>query len=158
MTNHRQEQPRLHDLIVVGSSAGGVEALSVLASTLPADFEAPIVVAQHLDSKRPTLLPEILQRRTSLQVLLVDGIMKLEPRTIYLVPNNRHVAINDGHVELVADHKDRPRPSVDLLLSTAAASYGERLIAVVLTGSGSDGAQGAVDVKRAGGTVIVQNP
>lgn len=158
MTIHQQEQPRLHDLIVVGSSAGGVEALSVLASTLPADFEAPIVVAQHLDPKRPTLLPDILQHRTSLQVLLVDGIMKLEPRMIYLVPNNRHIAINDGHVELVADHKDRPRPSVDLLLSTAAASYGERLIAVVLTGSGSDGAQGAVDVKRAGGTVIVQNP
>jgi two-component system CheB/CheR fusion protein len=158
MTNHQQEQEHTTDLVVIGSSAGGIEALGVLASTLAADFGSPIVVAQHLDPKRPTLLPDILQRRTSLQVTLVDGTMKLEPGTIYLVPNNRHVAITDGHVELVADHKDRPRPSVDLLLSTAALTYGECCTAVILTGSGSDGAQGAVDVKRAGGTVIVQNP
>jgi two-component system chemotaxis response regulator CheB len=79
----------------------------------------------------------------------------IAPGTIYVVPSNRHVTIKDGHIELEGDHRDRPRPSVDLLLSSAAHVYGERLIAVILTGTGSDGAGGAVDVKQAGGTVII---
>src|SRR6185369_16793140 len=82
----------------------------------------------------------------------------LERGKIYVVPANRHVKIRDGHVLLVGDHGDRPKPSVDLLLSSAAESYGEHLVAVILTGSGSDGAAGAVDVKNAGGVVIIQNP
>src|SRR5947199_8050186 len=82
----------------------------------------------------------------------------LENGNVYVVPANRHVTISEGFVRLEGDHQGRPRPSVDLLLSTAAHSYGERLIAVILTGSGSDGAAGAVEVKDAGGIVIVQNP
>lgn len=82
----------------------------------------------------------------------------MEGGKIYVVPANRHVKINDGHVLLDADHADRPKPSVDLLLSSAALSYREHLIAVILTGAGSDGAVGAVDVKNAGGVVIIQNP
>src|SRR5207253_9186199 len=84
--------------------------------------------------------------------------VRLEPGRVYVVPANRHVKINDGEVYVEGDHEGRPRPSVDLLLSSAARSYGESLYAVVLTGSGSDGAAGAVDVKNAGGTVIIQNP
>jgi two-component system, chemotaxis family, CheB/CheR fusion protein len=153
-----QTGPAPSDLVVVGSSAGGVEALSVLVSTLPADFSAPIVLAQHLDPTRPSMLAEILQRRATLPVQVVDSTKKLEPGTIFVVPSNHHVLIQDGHVEVPVDHQGRPKPSVDRLLSTAAASYGERLIAVILTGSGSDGASGAIDVKAAGGMVIVQNP
>ncbi|MBV9787754.1 MAG: PAS domain-containing protein, partial [Chloroflexi bacterium] len=153
-----QNQPATQDLVVIGASAGGIEALSVLVSTLPPDFPAPIVLAQHLDPNRPSLLPEILERRTTLRVELVQGRSKLEPASIYVVPANYHVAIQDGHVEILVDHQRRPKPSVDRLLSSAAEVYGERLIAVILTGSGSDGASGAVDVKEAGGTVIVQNP
>lgn len=74
------------------------------------------------------------------------------------MPSNRHVKILDGHVHLEGDHNDRPKPSVDLLLSSAARAYHERLVAVILTGSGSDGAAGAVEVKNAGGVVIIQNP
>jgi two-component system CheB/CheR fusion protein len=146
------------DLVVVGSSAGGIEALSVLVSTLPAGFPAPVVLAQHLDPHRPSNLALILERRTSLPIVTVSDHTPLEAGKIYVVPSNRHVSINDGHVELEADHGDRPRPSVDLLLSSAAKAYGDRLIAVILTGSGSDGAAGAIDVKNAGGTVIIQNP
>jgi len=86
-----------------------------------------------------------------------DGA-RLEVGNVYVAPANRHVAVRDGLVRLEDDHGNRPRPSVDLLLSSAAESYGDRLIAVILTGSGSDGAAGAVDVKKAGGTVIIQNP
>ena len=143
---------------MVGSSAGGIEALSVLVGTLPSDFPAPLVLAQHLDPNYPSSLGEILQRRTSLPVEIVNDSTQLMPGRIYVVPANRHVIIHNNYVELEGDHVGRPRPSVDLLLSTAADFYGERLIAVILTGSGHDGAAGAVDVKNAGGTVIVQNP
>src|SRR2546421_818972 len=146
------------DLVVVGSSAGGVEALSILVSTLPADFPAPIVLAQHLDPSRPSSLDGILQRRTQLSIDVVNSRTHLQPGKIYVVPANRHVTIDDSCVEVQGDHNKRPRPSVDLLFSSAAEVYGERLIAVILTGSGSDGAAGAVDVKNAGGTVIVQDP
>src|SRR5215467_6602943 len=146
------------DLVVVGSSAGGVEALSVLVNTLPADFPAAVVLAQHLDSSRPSTLDSILQRRTVLPVEVVNSSSALKAGKIYVVPSNHHIVIKDGHVRVQEDQIKRPRPSVDVLFSSAAEAYGEHLIAVILTGSGSDGAAGAVDVKNAGGTVIVQDP
>lgn len=145
------------DLVVVGSSAGGVGALSTLVSTLNKSFPAPIVIAQHLDPQRHSHLGSILERRSPLPVVVVSKPTQLESGKIYVVPANRHVRIVDGHVRLEADD-DRPKPSVDMLLSSAAKSYGEHLIAVILTGSGSDGAAGAVEVKKAGGVVIIQNP
>lgn len=153
-------EPHNEDLVVVGSSAGGVGALSTLVSTLNNSFPAPIVIAQHLDPQRPSQLGSILERRTTLPIVVVseDGPTKLEGGKIYVVPANRHVRIVDGHVHLEGDHNERPKPSVDKLLSSAAQSYGEHLIAVILTGSGSDGAAGAVDVKNNGGLVIIQNP
>ena len=149
-----------NDLVVVGSSAGGVGALSTLVGTLNKNFPAPIVLAQHLDPQRPSYLGSILERRTQLPIVVVGehSPTPLESGKIYVVPANRHVKIHDGHVFLEGDHNERPKPSVDLLLSSAAESYGEHLIAVILTGAGSDGAAGAVDVKNAGGVVIIQNP
>src|SRR5438477_7844386 len=146
------------DLVVVGSSAGGIEALSILVSTLSTDFPAPIVLAQHLDPNRPSSLDTILQRRTALTVEVILDRTILQTGKIYVVPANRHVSVVDGCVEIQGINPKRPRPSVDLLLSSAAEVYGDRLIAVILTGSGSDGAAGAVEVKNAGGTVIVQDP
>src|SRR5213596_2799520 len=146
------------DLVVVGSSAGGIEALSILVSTLSTDFPAPIVLAQHLDPNRPSSLDTILQRRTALTVEVIHDRTILQTGKIYVVPANRHVSVVDGCVEIQGINPKRPRPSVDLLLSSAASVYGERLIAVILTGSGSDGAAGAVDVKDAGGVVVIQNP
>jgi two-component system CheB/CheR fusion protein len=147
-----------NDLVVVGSSAGGVGALSTLVSTLNKNFPAPVVLAQHLDPQRPSQLGSILGRRSNLPIVIVSeqSPTLLESGKIYVVPANKHVKIRDGHVHLEGDHGDRPKPSVDILLSSAAESYGEHLIAVILTGSGSDGAAGAVDVKNAGGVVIIK--
>src|SRR5215470_14374100 len=160
MNDSLNSETRNEDLVVVGSSAGGVGALSTLVSTLNRSFPAPIVIAQHLDPQRPSHLGSILERRSVLPIVVVseNPPTKLERGKIYVVPANRHVKIVDGHVHLEGDHADRPKPSVDMLLSSAAQSYGEHLIAVVLTGTGSDGAAGAVDVKNAGGLVIIQNP
>ena len=160
MDDSSKSESGTDDLVVVGSSAGGVGALSTLVSTLPRSFPAPLVLAQHLDPQRPSHLGSILERRSTLPILVVgeDEPTKLERGKIYVVPANRHVKIVDGHVQLEGDQGDRPKPSVDLLLSSAAQSYREHLVAVILTGSGSDGAAGAVDVKNAGGVVIIQNP
>src|SRR5882724_5737642 len=90
------------DLVVVGSSAGGVGALSTLVSTLNRSFPAPIVIAQHLDPQRPSHLATILERRSTLPIVIVseDPPTKLETGKVYVVPANRHVQIIDGQVHL----------------------------------------------------------
>ena len=148
-------------LVVVGSSAGGIEALSTLVSTLPtppATFPAPIVIAQHLDPIRPSNLGEILARRSPLPVVTVHDHEHLKPGTVYVVPSNYHVQITDHDIHLLPLGPGRPKPSVDLLLNSAAEVYREHLIAVILTGTGSDGTAGARAVKQAGGAVMIQNP
>ena len=145
-------------LVIVGSSAGGVGALSILVTTLRPDFPAPVLLAQHLDPRRPSNLAGVLGQRTQVPVVIVQDSEQLEAGKIYVVPSNMHVLIKDGHVQIEEGSRRSPRPSIDLLLSSAAKAYKENLIAVVLTGAGSDGAAGAVDVKDAGGTVVIQNP
>lgn len=145
-------------LVVIGASAGGVEALSAVVASMPAGFRAPVVVAQHLDPRRQSRLAEILQRHTSLPVKPIVRSAHLDSGTIYVVPSNRQVQIADRSVSVQTGKPDGHTPSIDHLFITAARAYGDRLIAVVLSGNGSDGAQGAQRVKEAGGTVVIQNP
>src|SRR5262249_28597813 len=145
-------------LVVIGASAGGIEALSAVVGTLPADFPAPIVIAQHLDPNPPSHLAQILSRRGTLPVRTVEGHAPPQARRVFVVPAQRDVEITDREGRLHAEASGRPRPSVDLLLTSAAQVFEEGLIAVILTGSGSDGAAGAREVKKAGGTVVIQNP
>ena len=145
-------------LVVVGSSAGGVEALMELVATLPRAFATPVVIAQHLDPHRASSLGAILAQRASQPVVTVAEKETLAPGRIYVVPSNQHVQITGDAVQLLPDGEGGPVPSIDRLLSSAARSFGERLIAVILTGLGSDGTAGARTVKQAGGTVIIQNP
>src|SRR5438445_1768959 len=98
-------------LVVVGSSAGGIEALSTLLGGLTRDFPAPIVLAQHLDPARRSHLQTILQRKSELPIVLVTEEATMKPGTVYVVPANRHVVVNDGTVSLEGDHQGRPRPS-----------------------------------------------
>jgi two-component system CheB/CheR fusion protein len=144
-------------LVVVGASAGGVESLSVLVSTLSPTFPAPIVVAQHMSPNRHSALAEILARRGPLPVRTIGDVEPLKPGVVYVVPPNRNVMITDHEVQLVNDGSS-PQPSIDMLFKSAAELFGENCVAVVLSGTGSDGAMGAREVKYAGGTVIIQNP
>lgn len=147
-------------LIVVGSSAGGIGALSEVVSNLPEDFPAPIVIAQHLDPEHKSHLKEILARRSALQVRTLDdeGSSPLEAGVVFVVPANRHVNITDSRIDLIEDGSGRPKPSIDLLLSSAAEVFQEGLIAVILSGTGSDGIEGARAVRQRGGTVVIQDP
>lgn len=145
-------------LIVIGASAGGIEALSAVLTALPAHFPCPIVIAQHLDPARSSHLEEILARKCLLPVRTVIDQERLLPGVVYVVPADRDVELGDNILYLRQHARHYPKPSVNLLLSSAARAFGERLIAVILSGTGSDGTAGALAVKSSGGMVIIQNP
>ena len=161
MSNTRLPAPKTEpafDIVAIAASAGGVVALVEIVTELPADFPAAIVVCQHLDPSQRSLVPQIFARRSHLPVeAAVDG-MKVTRGHVYLAPPDRHILINrDGTVSLTqTELVNFVRPSADLLFESVAAAYGERAIAVVLTGSGKDGSMGVAAIKRRGGTVIVQ--
>jgi len=154
----RPAVPAESQLVVIGSSAGGIEALSRVVASLPPDFPAPIVIAQHLDPRRPSHLHEILARHATLPVRVVEEREALENGVIFVVPSNRLVEISHGDLRLHAAKAGAVAPSIDVLFESAAAVFGPGLIAVILTGSGSDGSAGAWHVKNAGGTVVIENP
>ncbi len=145
-------------LVVIGSSAGGIEALSRVVASLPSDFPAPIVIAQHLDPRRPSHLGEILSRHATLPIKVVDETAPLEDGVIYVIPSNRLVEIVEKELRLRPAKAGAVAPSVDLLLETAAAAFGPGLTAVILTGTGTDGSAGAWEVKQAGGAVVIEDP
>ncbi|MDB9455733.1 chemotaxis protein CheB [Dolichospermum circinale CS-534/05] len=148
------------DIVAVAASAGGLTALIEVLTDLPADFKAAIVIVQHLDPRHPSLMAEILSSRTVLKVIQAKEGDKLTPGTVYIAPPNNHLLINgDGKVSLSQSEMVHfLRPSADLLFESVAASYQERAIAVVLSGTGTDGAMGVEAIKKTGGTVIVEDP
>src|SRR5215468_7930196 len=139
-----EARPAPRQLVVIGSSAGGIDALSTLVSTLSPEFPAPIIVAQHLDPSRFSHLQEILARRSNVPVRTVQDRETLQDGVVYVVPSDRHVEFSDHMVNVHSEQRrTRPAPSIDLLLGSAAEAFGEQLVAVILTGFGSDGADGA---------------
>ncbi|MGH2519571.1 MAG: chemotaxis protein CheB, partial [Chloroflexota bacterium] len=111
------ETDQVGQLVAVGASAGGIEALGTLLSMLPVDLQAAVVIAQHIDPSKISHLPEILQRQTPLRVKSVSEREPLQAGVVYLVPADRHVSITDHEVSLSTDSQERPKPSVNLLLS-----------------------------------------
>jgi two-component system, chemotaxis family, protein-glutamate methylesterase/glutaminase len=147
------------DIIALAASAGGLKALSHVLAALPADFRASIVVVQHLDPRHRSLMADILSRRTALQVKQAEEGCRLTPGMAYIAPPNRHLLVNpDGTLSLSQSELVHfVRPSADLLFESVAASFKDRVIAVVLSGTGSDGSMGVRAIKKMGGTVIVQD-
>lgn len=153
-----QEQNGELHLVVIGASAGGVNALERLTSLLDADFRAPIVIAQHQDPGHDDRLAAILASQTNMKVQAVSDRAELQPGTIFIVPAGRNVTIEGEQVTATKKGRGRPVPSIDTLFTSASQAFGERVIAVILSGMGSDGASGVRDVKERGGTVVVQEP
>ena len=147
------------DVVALAASAGGLNALSHVLTPLPADFPAVILIVQHLDPRHRSLMADILSRRTSLRVKQAEEGDRLQPATVFIAPPNRHLLVNpDGTLSLSQSELVHfVRPSADLLFESVAASHKERAIAVVLTGTGSDGSMGVRAIKKMGGTVIVQD-
>ncbi len=147
------------DIVAIAASAGGLTALVKVLSTLPAEFPAAIAIVQHLAPEHRSLMAEILSRRTVLRVKQAEEGDFLAPGTAYIAPPNRHLLVNgDGTLSLSQSELVHfLRPSADLLFESVAATYKNRAIAIVLTGTGSDGAMGVEAIKKMGGTVIVQD-
>jgi two-component system chemotaxis response regulator CheB len=133
--------------------------LSQVLATLPSNFPATIVVVQHLDPRHRSLMADILSRCTSLKVKQAQEGEHVDLGTVYIAPPNRHLLVNsDGTLSLTQSELVHfVRPSADLLFESVAASFKERAIAVVLSGTGSDGSMGVKAIKKMGGTVIVQD-
>jgi len=147
------------DTIVIGTSAGGVQALTTLVAGLPADLPAAVFIVLHIPSESTGLLPSILTRESNLPVAhAVDG-ENIRRGQIYVAPPDLHLLIERNHVRLVHGPKENlHRPSIDALFRSAARWAGPRAIGVVLTGARDDGALGMRDIKQRGGVTIVQDP
>jgi two-component system, chemotaxis family, protein-glutamate methylesterase/glutaminase len=147
------------DIIVIGASAGGVQALLTLVGDLPRDLPAAVFIVLHLSANVPSLLPAILARDAKLQVIhAVDG-EPVQRGRVYVAPPNQHLIIEDRRVRLVHGPKENlHRPSIDALFRSAARWAGPRVIGVVLTGARDDGKVGMRAVQQRGGITIVQDP
>jgi two-component system chemotaxis response regulator CheB len=147
------------DIIVIGTSAGGVSALEELAGALPEGFNGSIFIVLHIPPYAPSHLPEILTRSGVLKCVHPKDGEKIKAGRIYVAPPDHHLLIGPGTVLVKKGPKEnRFRPSIDALFRSAAYTYGSRVIGIVLTGVLNDGTSGLWSVKRMGGTCIVQTP
>lgn len=147
------------EIIAIAASAGGLNAIKQVLSCLPANFPASIVVVQHLDPNSRSFMADILSRRISLSVKQAEEGDLLEGGKVYIAPPNRHLLVNPDRTLSLSQSKlvHFVRPSADLLFDSVAASYGKLAIAVVLTGTGSDGIMGVQAIHKMGGRIIAQN-
>lgn len=147
------------DIVVVGASAGGVEALQLLVAGLPKDFPGTLLVVLHIPPWAPSKLAAILSRSGPLPAIEVPPSQLLEPGRIYVAPPDFHLLVEDHRVvRWKGPTEDRHRPSINALFRSAAVAYGKRVVGVVLTGALDDGTIGLWWVKHFGGVTVVQDP
>jgi two-component system chemotaxis response regulator CheB len=148
-----------YDLVVVGTSWGGLAALRTLVHGMPESFSMAMLIVQHRHKDSDHLLRVLLQERSSLTVCEVEDKMPLEHGSIYVAPPDYHTLVEPGHFSLSTEAPVRySRPSIDVTFSSAADSYGHRTVGIVLTGANADGAAGLRQISDRGGMAIVQDP
>lgn len=149
-----------HELVAIGTSWGGLDVLREILRDLPAELDAGVVIAQHRSPEsHPTALLDLLGAVTRLRVTEAADKDEIRPGTVYLAAPDYHLLVEPGLMTLSTDEPVLyARPSIDVLFETAAESYRERCIGVVLTGANDDGARGLARVVELGGTAIVQDP
>jgi two-component system chemotaxis response regulator CheB len=147
------------DTIVIGASAGGVQALSTLVAAFDGGLPAAVFIVLHIPANWPSLLPGILARESRLPVSHAINDERIAPGRIYVAPPDSHLLIEDSHIKLVHGPKENlHRPSIDALFRSAARWGGPRVIGVVLTGARDDGTAGMTAIKQQGGVAVVQDP
>ncbi|MCW5627052.1 MAG: chemotaxis protein CheB [Burkholderiales bacterium] len=148
------------DAVVVGASAGGVEALLLLLAALPSTLRATVLIVQHLPRERSSLLVDIFQPRCARPVWEAEDKAPAQAGAVYVAPPDYHLLVEEGRtLALSVDELVHfSRPSIDVLFESAADIYRERLMGIVLTGANRDGAEGLDAVRRAGGITVVQQP
>ncbi|MCK0207129.1 chemotaxis protein CheB [Starkeya koreensis] len=148
------------EAVVIGASAGALEALSAILPALPARFPLPVMVVVHIPPDRRSLLAELFQAKCRVIVMEAEDKEPISPGTVYFAPADYHLLIE--HDRTLSLSSDEPvlfsRPSIDVLFESAADAYGDALVAIVLTGANDDGAKGMRAVVEAGGRALVQTP
>ena len=149
-----------HDLVAIGASWGGLDAVREILRALPADLDAAVVVAQHRSPEsHPNAFRDLLGAATRLTVCEAGDKDRVEPGKVYVAAPDYHLLVEDGELALSTDEPVlHSRPSIDVLLESAAESYRERCVGVILTGANEDGARGLARVAELGGAAIVQDP
>ena len=148
-----------YEIVVVGTSWGGLAAVRAILGGLPQNFDIPIVVVQHRHRDSASMLGRFITRYTHMPVCDVEDKMPVEPGHLYVAPPDYHTLVEHGHLALSTEAPVRhSRPSIDVMLMSAAASYAHRTVGVVLTGANSDGALGLRRVADVGGLPVVQDP
>jgi len=147
------------DVVAIVGSAGGIAAMENVLGQLPADLDAAVIMVLHLTAQHKSMLARILARRTELAVREAEDGVELTPATVFVAPPDAHLLVTaDGRLRLdQSELVHHVRPSADVLLLSIARDYPGRCLAVVLSGTGIDGAAGAAAVKQAGGTVVAQD-
>jgi two-component system chemotaxis response regulator CheB len=160
MTATGRGVPRPASLVVIGASAGAVEALTVVLSQLTPAFPLPIVITVHLPASAPSLLPALFSEKCALMAVEAEDKQPLAPGVAYFAPPDYHVLVEPSRV--VSLNADAPvnfsRPAIDVLFESAAAALGPQVLGILLTGANSDGALGLHAIQRAGGYTVVQDP
>lgn len=147
------------NVVVIGTSAGGVQALVALFESLPANLPAAFLVVLHIPAHEPSVLHEILGRATAMRVVAAQDGARIEPGTVYVAIADRHLMLTPEGIRLTRGPKEcRARPAVDVLFRSAAVSYGARVIGVILSGALDDGTAGLWAIKDRGGLAFVQDP
>jgi len=150
----------LYKAIVIGSSAGGINALTKVLSVLPADFSLPIVIVQHLHPESGHHLPHILGTKSALKIKQADEKELIKKGWVYLAPPNYHLLIEEDFTFSLSLESpvNYSRPSIDVLFESAVYAYRQHLIGIILTGANHDGSLGLKKIKETGGFTIVQDP
>jgi two-component system, chemotaxis family, protein-glutamate methylesterase/glutaminase len=155
----RYDVPPQFDVVAIGASAGGIEALHAVVTALPASFPVPVLIVQHMDPRQKSLLAGLLGRRCRVRVKQAANEETIEGGTVYIAQPDMHLIVRSGRLVLTDTVQVHfSRPSVDLLFQSVAESYGDRAIGVILSGAGMDGADGIRAIKAKGGTTLVQDP
>ncbi|MGD0961052.1 MAG: PAS domain S-box protein [Methylomonas sp.] len=146
-------------VVGIGASAGGQTALEQMFATMPIDRDLSFLVIMHLPPEGPSFLAGMLSRYTAMEVLTAEEIMLIKPNKVYVIPAGRNLAVKDDRLHLeIPDERNGAHYPIDRLFHTLSEQPGKRIIAVVLSGTGCDGAEGAKKIKAAGGLVIAQEP
>lgn len=149
-----------YQAIVIGTSAGGLFALSNILEILPHDYPIPVIIVQHRSKDQRNLLEEVLQSKCRIRIKQADEKEKVENGFVYIAPPDYHLLIEEDRTfSLSCDPPvHHSRPSIDVLFETAALAFRETLIGIILTGTNADGALGITAIKKMGGTTIAQDP
>lgn len=153
------DTPPARDLVVIGASAGGVEAIRQIVAALPADYPGAVCVVLHIPPQAPSVLPRILDRASRVRCVPAQDEQRLAAGHVYVAPPDHHLLVEPGRLRLVRGPRENGhRPAVDPLFRSAARSYGPRVAGVVLTGNLDDGTRGLGEIVRHGGLAVAQDP